>query len=143
MVNDAEGPRTEDWFKSKKLFGDGPDNMATSRREYPQPGIESPEPLVRGKHNRRIRTSPPQAPSRGVSVPELAEYQRGLTDYARWRIIVKGADTYTDPTGGQRFEEMDIAQLGKEAQDEIADLINYATMLNINIQRMIRAVTER
>lgn len=138
-MNDSEGPRTQDWWR----IGDRPYNVGASDREYPQPGIDSPKPIVTGKPNSRFRSAPPKAPSRGVSAAELSEYQRGLTDYARWRIVVKGAESYTDPTGGQRFEEMDIAQLAKEAQDEIADLINYAVMLNINIQRMIKAVTER
>lgn len=148
-MNDAEGPRSEqqaplkydthsdEWNRYR------PYNVAASDREYPQPGIDSPNPLITGKQNRRLRTATPEAPSRGVSAAQLAEYQRDLTDYARWRIIVKGADSYTDATGGQRFEEMDITQLGKEYQDEIADAINYLTMLNINVQRMIKAVIEK
>lgn len=141
MNDAAEGPRSTDqeWWR----IGSRPSNVGATHREYPQPGIDSPEPLIKGKQNRRIRTTPPETPSRGVSVPQLAEYQRDLTDYARWRIIIKGADSYTDATGGQRFEDMDISQLGKEYQDEIADAINYLTMLNINVQRMIRAVIEK
>ena len=107
-MNDAEGPRwwdyvygndDDDWNRNR------PYNVAASDREYPQPGIDSAEPLIKGKQNRRLRTSPPTAPSKGVSAAQLAEYQRDLTDYARWRIIVKGADSYTDATGGQRSEE--------------------------------------
>lgn len=138
-MNDSEGPRSSDvsWDRYR------PYNVAASDREYPQPGIDGPTPLVKGKQNRRLRTTHPQAPARGVSAVQLAKYQRELTDYARWRITVKGADSYTDATGGQRFEDMDITQLAKEYQDEIADAINYLTMLNINVQRMIRAVIER
>lgn len=136
-MNDAEGPRWRDEYRG------GPADMGSRPKEYPQPGIDDPHTLVKREPNRRVRSAPPKTPPRGVDVGKLAEYQKELTDYARWRIIVKGADTYTDATGGQRFEEMDISQLAKEAQDEIADLINYATMLNINIQRMIKAVLEK
>jgi hypothetical protein len=52
-----------------------------------------------------------------------------------------GADQYQQD-GHQKCEDMDLARLVKEARDEIADLVNYLTFIDMRLHRMAQSVLE-
>lgn len=70
-----------------------------------------------------------------MTAKELAEFQEAFTRHARSRILGVGAEQYQDEQG-QKFEKFPTSQLLSEAQDELADVVNYATMLAISLQRI-------
>ena len=79
--------------------------------------------------------SPPSFPRRGMTTKELAEFQKAFTRHARGRIYGVGAAQYAQ-TERQKFESYPVFRLIEEAQDEAADLINYATMIAIQLERI-------
>jgi hypothetical protein len=79
----------------------------------------------------------PEPPRFGMSVTDLADYQNQLCRYARRRIYGDGADQY-DLGNQQKFESMSMDELWTGAREEIADLINYLTMLDIKLGRLIK-----
>lgn len=78
---------------------------------------------------------PPVAPPPGVSTQQLAEFQRRFATYARLRLLGPGADQYVRD-GKQKFESLSPRQLVQELLDELADIVNYAAMLAIQLQRL-------
>lgn len=91
------------------------------------------------KQDISFSTASPTYPDKGLTVKQLTEAQQELCSYARWRIITTGADQY-DQLTQQKFEDMDLHQIFKEARDEVADLINYLVFMDIRLQRMMKAV---
>lgn len=79
---------------------------------------------------------PPAFPRRGMTTRELAQFQRDFTTHARGRILGVGAEQYADEHQQQKFESYPVFRLIVEAQDEAADLINYATMIAIQLERI-------
>ena len=80
--------------------------------------------------------SPPAFPRRGMTTKELGEFQKAFTRHARGRIYGVGAEQYADEHQQQKFESYPVFRLIAEAQDEAADLINYATMIAIQLERI-------
>lgn len=78
---------------------------------------------------------PPAFPVGGMTARQLSEFQSAFTRHARGRILGVGAEQYSDQQG-QRFESYSIQRLISEAQDELADVVNYAAMLAIALQRV-------
>jgi len=70
-----------------------------------------------------------------MTAKELAQYQKAFTRHARSRLLGIGAEQYSE-VKGQRFETYSINRLISEAQDELADVVNYAAMLAIALQRV-------
>ena len=70
-----------------------------------------------------------------MTAKELAEFQAAFTRHARGRILGVGAAQYEDEAG-QKFEKYSTNRLIAEAQDELADLVNYAVMISISLQRI-------
>lgn len=75
----------------------------------------------------------------GLSVRQLADGQKALAAYARWRLYGVGQDQY-DLGDHQKCEDMDLARLVLEARDEIADLVNYLAFIDMRLHRMYEAV---
>ena len=79
--------------------------------------------------------SPPAPPAEGMSSWDLADYQAEFAEYAARRILGTGAQQY-DYAGVQKFEQLDLPDIADELVDELADIVNYATMLAIRILRV-------
>lgn len=77
----------------------------------------------------------PSFPGRGMTAKELAEYQKAFTRHARGRILGVGAEQYADEAG-QKFEGYSVNRLISEMQDEMADVVNYAAMISIQLERI-------
>lgn len=77
----------------------------------------------------------PGFPERGMTARELADFQRAFTRHARGRILGVGAEQYGNEKG-QRFETYSTKELIDESIDELADVVNYATMLAISLRRI-------
>lgn len=72
---------------------------------------------------------------------ELAEHVMLLCEKAQERVLGVGADQYDDGIAGQRFESYTVDELLKEMQDELIDVINYAAMLSIMVERAVTDAT--
>lgn len=66
----------------------------------------------------------------------LAEYQDLFCQYARKRIKGVGKDQY-DLGDMQKFENMTVSSLISGLREELADIINYAVMLDIQASRWL------
>lgn len=103
------------------------------------PGSESYWLGYSDGHTDREDTSdywePPSFPSRGMTAKQLADFQRDFTQYARGRILGVGAEQYSDGVG-QKFEGYSVNRLISEMQDEMADVVNYAAMISIQLERL-------
>lgn len=66
---------------------------------------------------------------------QLADYQEKFTSWARSRILTDGLMQY-DRGSEQAFESYSPVRLIDETQEEIADIVNYCTMLSIQLHRM-------
>jgi hypothetical protein len=77
----------------------------------------------------------PAAPEHGLSANALFDYQRTFTRYAANRLLTVGAAQY-DEGASQKFEDMSIGVLIDGLREELADVINYATMIDIQMQRV-------
>jgi hypothetical protein len=80
-------------------------------------------------------SAPPVSPAYGMSAEQLARYQRRFSTYARLRLLGTGKREY-GKGNRQAFEDMSLHRLIDEAVDELADLVNYATMIAIQFQRL-------
>ena len=81
----------------------------------------------------------PTAPSEGMSSQELADFQREFSEWSRQRILTDGLQQY-DRGDRQAFEDLDFPTLITYAQEELADIVNYAAMLSIKLQRLKESV---
>lgn len=81
----------------------------------------------------------PSAPSEGMSSQELADFQREFSEWSRSRILTDGLRQY-DRGSRQAFEDLDFPTLITYAQEELADIVNYAAMLSIKLQRLKESV---
>jgi hypothetical protein len=68
----------------------------------------------------------------------LHSYQRAFTQWAAERLLGVGADQYDDGDH-QKFEAMTIDELVGGLREELADIVNYATMIDIQLQRWVAA----
>lgn len=68
----------------------------------------------------------------GISTEALVDFQGKFSNYAATRLHGKGVRKYLTEQG-QRFEEYDLDQLEGETLDELADVVNYATMMAVKI----------
>lgn len=98
-------------------------------------GYREPRPEDRQDFSLGSVARPPLAPPPGISTQQLAEYQRRFATYARLRLLGPGADQYVRD-GKQKFESLGPRQLVHELVDELADIVNYAAMLAIQLQRL-------
>lgn len=71
-----------------------------------------------------------------MSVNDLYEYQREFTEWAASRLMNVGADQYDMGEKGQKFEQMPVEDLITALAEELADIVNYATMLDIMLSRV-------
>lgn len=71
---------------------------------------------------------------------ELAREVMKLATRAAVRVQGTGTDQYLREDGTQEFEHMTPERLLEETIDEAADLISYATMTVIAVQRLIELV---
>lgn len=77
----------------------------------------------------------PRVPGYGLTAQELHDYQRTFTEYAAARLLTVGADQY-DEGESQKFEDMDLIKLATGLREELADVVNYAVMLDIRLTRI-------
>jgi hypothetical protein len=77
----------------------------------------------------------PSAPSEGMSSQELADFQHEFSEWSRQRILTDGLKQY-DRGDRQAFEDLDFPTLIEMAHEELADLVNYAAMLAIKLERL-------
>lgn len=73
---------------------------------------------------------------------ELADHVAAAVDATRARVLGPGREQYDDGTGVQKFERLAVPELARWALEEIDDLIVYAVMLRIRIQRLETALGE-
>lgn len=66
---------------------------------------------------------------------QLADYQKQFTAWSRARILSDGLRQY-DRGGEQAFESYSPVRLIDEIHEELADIVNYCTMLSIQLHRM-------
>lgn len=71
---------------------------------------------------------------------ELAREVMKLATRAAVRVQGTGTDQYLREDGTQEFEHMTPERLLEETLDEAADLISYATMTALAVQRLITLV---
>lgn len=81
----------------------------------------------------------PTAPDENMSSQELADFQQQFTAWSRQRILTDGLRQY-DRGDRQAFEDLDFPTLITYAQEELADIVNYAAMLSIKLQRLKESV---
>ena len=86
-----------------------------------------------------VRDNRPTPPDENMTSAELAEYQQKFTEWSRIRILTDGLKQY-DRGGRQAFEDLDFPTLITYAQEELADIVNYCTMLSIKLQRLKEAI---
>ena len=77
----------------------------------------------------------PTPPPAGMTSKQLADYQKKFTAWSRVRILTDGLRQY-DQGSQQAFESYTPVQLIDETQQELADVVNYCTMLSIQLHRM-------
>lgn len=73
---------------------------------------------------------------------ELADHVAAAVDATRARVLGPGAEQYDDGSGVQKFERLPVPDLARWALEEIDDLMVYAVMLRIRIERLRVAVEE-
>lgn len=78
----------------------------------------------------------PRVPEYGLSSGTLYYYQREFTKYAADRLLGVGHEQY-DRADHQKFEDMSPRQLAEGLREELADIVNYATMLDIRLGRLL------
>ena len=86
----------------------------------------------RGPRESNVRVV--RAPSYGMTSYQLFEHQRRFTQWAADRLLGVGAQQY-DRGGEQKFERMTVDELVDGLREELADIVNYATMIDIQLQR--------
>ena len=77
----------------------------------------------------------PTAPGYGLTSTQLHGYQRMFTRWAADRILGVGREQYDYGTI-QKFERKDPEQLVEDLREELADIVNYAAMIDIQLQRL-------
>lgn len=80
---------------------------------------------------------PPKFPDYGMTTEQLSESQRRFTSYARLRLSGTGHREYSRGDH-QSFEDLSMHRLIDETLDELADTINYVSMLAISFERLKR-----
>lgn len=83
----------------------------------------------------------PRVPGFGLNVDQLYDYQREFTEYAAGRLLGVGKEQY-DRGSVQKFETMSVNELIDGLREELADVVNYATMLDILVARLSARVGE-
>lgn len=86
----------------------------------------------RGPRESNVRVIRP--PAHGMTAEELFRYQRTFTQYAADRLTGVGAQQY-DRGGEQKFERMSVDELVDGLREELADIVNYAVMIDIQLTR--------
>lgn len=76
---------------------------------------------------------------KGMSSDELASFTEVLTSLAQSRTRGTGHDQYAQD-GGQQFEGMSPAEVAEYMMEELADVVNYASMSAIKVLAMARAM---
>lgn len=79
-------------------------------------------------------------PNRPMTVDDLFQYQRKFTLWAGARMAGIGAEQYDDGENGQRFESMPFTALADGLAEELADIVNYAVMLDVKLQRLVASL---
>lgn len=126
----------DEWW-DENGWGEKPD---TGRREGTRPrfdwmGFDRQERGLADRDDHRA--SAPDVPLKlGMTVDELLKHQQEFTAYARSRLGGVGAQQY-DRGGAQQFEYMDPDELVQGLREELADIINYAVMIDIQVQRFL------
>jgi hypothetical protein len=82
----------------------------------------------------------PIAPPYGMSSQDLWRYQRDFTDKAAMRLLSVGRDQYDDGDH-QRFENMGVDELVTGLREELLDVVNYCTMIDIQLQRAFKELS--
>ena len=98
-----------------------------AQRESTNTGVDD-----KGSH------SLPVAPPFGMTSNDLYEYQLDFTQEAANRLLGVGKEQY-DRGSKQKFEDMPIDDLVDGLREELMDIVNYATMIDIRFQRWSRA----
>lgn len=66
---------------------------------------------------------------------QLADQVEGIVRAVRSRILGPGAEQYDDGSGVQKFERLTLPELAAWLTEEADDLIVYAAMLRIRVER--------
>lgn len=70
---------------------------------------------------------------------ELAEQVQILADAAKDRILTVGHEQYSDGDQ-QKFEQLPLNELFAWLQEELQDVVSYAAMLSVRVERVRRAL---
>lgn len=79
----------------------------------------------------------------GVSSEELAGFTEAMADYAKSRIRGTGNEQYMSAIGIQEFEIRSPEETAEYLMEELADVINYASMLAIKALAVARLYVNR
>lgn len=71
----------------------------------------------------------------GLTALEFHDYQQKFTKFAASRILGVGKSQY-DHGSAQAFEDMTPYDLGTGLREELADVVNYAVMIDIQLTRI-------
>lgn len=100
-------------------------------------GWDGVERRQRGPRESNVRLVRP--PAYGLSSEDLFNYQRTFTRYAANRLTSVGREQY-DRGSKQKFEDMTVTELVDGLREELADIVNYATMIDIQLVRWLEKV---
>lgn len=113
-------------------FGTWRINPRRSAGDSETAGWDGVERRQRGPREANVRVV--RTPPIGMTADDLFQYQRTFTHYAAKRLLGVGAQQY-DRGGEQKFERMTVDELVTGLREELADIINYATMIDIQLAR--------
>lgn len=83
----------------------------------------------------------PEAPEQGMTSQQLSDEVGHWVAYCQSRITGVGNDQYSTETH-QKFEAMELTDLIEYSLEELADQVNYATMLGIRLRRIQGALSK-
>jgi hypothetical protein len=82
---------------------------------------------------------PPAVPAHGMTSQQLSDEVLNWVGYCQSRFTGVGDEQYSTETH-QKFEAMHLSELIEYALEELADQVNYATMLGIRFRRIQAAL---
>lgn len=97
---------------------------------------DSVEYLVARLHQRlRVETTKRQVP-----LAQVLDGIESLIVAVRGRVLGVGADQYDDGSGVQKFEKLPMVELLDWTLEELDDVVVYAGMLRIRVERLKKAL---
>lgn len=78
----------------------------------------------------------PTYPPYGLNLEETLRAQEQFTRFARGRLVANEATRNSHDPTIQSFENKSIPQVIRDVREELADIVNYLTFLDIHLQRI-------